>query len=257
MKKIEAILEQYGLNEHEVKAYIGLLKRGPSTILELSKYVKLNRSTTHVAVANLINKGVVSQTSFGERRLVLAEEPERLSILLENEKRELKRKEDIFKDLVSSIYDVVSDVKETTSAQVKYYEGHKSIAKVYDEILMHNEIRAYYQPSILLENGFPENVEKFLNAGKKGHLELWDIQPKTNLDAVQMEMYSIIPKYHFKFFPEGIHFNAMDYLIYEDHIAIVNFDERRKKPICIVIENRLVYENAKVLFDLMWKLLPD
>jgi len=49
----------------------------------------------------------------------------------------------------------------------------------------------------------------------------------------------------------------MDYLIYEDHIAIVNFDEKNRQPICIVIENRLVYEHAKVLFDLMWSLLPD
>lgn len=254
MSKIESFLEQYGLTEYESQSYIGLLKRGPSSIMDLSKFNAINRSTTHIAISSLINKGIVTQSNLGGRRVVIAEPPEKLSILIENEKNELTRKENSLSELVSSIHDMIQNVKETTSTQVKYYEGHKAIAKVYDEILKSSELRSYYQPLKLLD-GFPENFQKFMNAGMDGHIELWDIQPVTSLGNYHMEMYSTLPNFHFKFFPKGIQFNAMDYLIYKDHIAIVNAESKYKLT-CIIIENKFLYENSKVLFDLMWRLLP-
>jgi sugar-specific transcriptional regulator TrmB len=61
MKKIEEQLQLMGLSSTETKVYLGLLKSGKTSILELSKQIKVNRTTTHMAIESLISKGLVNQ----------------------------------------------------------------------------------------------------------------------------------------------------------------------------------------------------
>lgn len=252
MQKIEGYLEQMGLTPLETKVYLGLLEKGASTVLELSKHVKLNRTTTHLTIETLIKKGLATHIQNGSRRQIIPEPPEKLSVLIDQEKWEIKRKEDNLQDIITSIYDTVLNAKENTESQVKYYEGKRAVQNIYDDILRSSEIRAYVNSGEIIDV-FPENFEKFQSVARNGRTEIWDLQEDNYLSRQFTEKVKI-QNYHLKFFPKDIKIHSMDYLIYEDKITIIR---GKPTPLAIVIQNRLLYENAKVLFDLMWRLLPN
>ncbi|MEO6728611.1 MAG: helix-turn-helix domain-containing protein [Candidatus Dojkabacteria bacterium] len=129
-KAVRSYLTEFGLNDKEVVIYLTLLKTGPSTIMDLSRKTGIKRSTTHNNVEELIKKGLVSQTNYGERRMAVAEDPEKLKFLLEQRKWDVNKLEKIMPDIVKSIYEIVPGSKETTKVEVKYYEGERGFKEV-------------------------------------------------------------------------------------------------------------------------------
>jgi HTH-type transcriptional regulator, sugar sensing transcriptional regulator len=248
--KVQMHLEQFGFSENEVKLYIGLLELGASTVLELAKHTKLNRTTTHMNIESLIQKGLVSHLKVGAKRKIIAEPPEKLNILLDQEKIQVKRKEEALPDLIKTIYDSVSNVKENTHSEVKYYEGIRSVSFLYDEILKADVVKSYVNSEKIL-HFFPENTEKFYKAVLRG-CKLWDLQEKNPLLEEIFEKFKEHPNYYIKFFPEDIKIHSMDYLIYEDCIATIQGGDF---PLGIVIKNKFLANNARTLYDLMWRLL--
>lgn len=254
MKKTLQELELLGLTKNEALVYEALVFRGPSTVLQISDYAKINRSTVHFVIESLINKGLLSQSKVGERRVIIAEDPDVLSRTLTEDRRSLEKKEMLLQDLTKVVRDLQFERQKNTSVQLKYYDGNKSIANHYDRILKSREVRAYYSPADL-EKFFPENPEKFYIAGKKGSLQLWDIQISNRKMYEAIERYKDIENFHFKFLLNQSFYDAMDYVIHDGYISIVSVLD--DNPICIVIKNKILFENAKMLFNTMWDLLPD
>lgn len=250
MKKIEVYFEEFGLSPVESKLYLALLEKGPSTILELSKATQVNRTTTHINIESLIKKGLATHIKMGAKRHIIAEPPEKFSTLLAQEKVSIKRKEDSLPDMMKLISNSIANVKENTSSEVRYYEGRDNISNLYDEILKSKEIKSYVNTGKIL-NIFPENNVKFIKAIKKGAI-IWDLQGDGEY-IQSMNEAMVYPNYHVKLFPNGITINSMDYLIHDDSIAIVYGED---SPTAIVIKNKLLAENARILYDLLWGLLP-
>lgn len=129
-KALKSYLVDFGLNDKEISIYISLLQAGPSTIMDLSRKTGIKRSTTHNNVEELIKKGLVSQTNYGERRMVIAEDPEKLKFLLEQRKWDVQKLEKVMPDLVSTIYEMVPQAKTNSKVDVKYYEGERGFKEV-------------------------------------------------------------------------------------------------------------------------------
>lgn len=251
-KKLFSLLNEYGLSQNESRVYIGLLKFGHSTVMELSNRIRMNRSTVHIAANQLVSKGLVSQTKYGERRILIPETPEKLQLLLESEKLNIKRKEEGLHNLIDNIYEQIYAAKNSTEFVVKYIEGRDAVASLYDSILQSQEIRGYYQFEGLTKV-FPENDRKFLEAGQRG-VKVWDIvaDGKDENNIQSHMMYSQTDNVKFKLLPPDMKIGFMDYLIYDQKLAMVYVEG---VPKAIVISNGLLYENAKSLFDLLWRFL--
>lgn len=249
-KNIEGQLMELGLTREEVKIYLNLLNSGPNSITELSKRTKIKRTSTHNYVNTLIQKGIVSQTDFGGRRKVIAEIPDKLKILIDQQKYKIKRLESAFEDTISNIYKMIPEVNENTNVDVKYYEDRSLIEGIYDDILKSKEVRAYVN-SAEIASTFPENFDKFINSVKSGN-EIWDLMVVTNEGKSFEESTLELDNYHVAYFPQNIKLHSMDYLIYDNKITIIQGGE---SPTAIMIQNKFLYENAKVMFDLMWSLL--
>lgn len=251
MKELEAYLNDYGLTPPETRIYLTLLEIGSSTVLELSKKTKLNRTTTHIYIDKLKDKGLITELQVGNRRKIIPEPPEKLKLVIENEKVELRRKEEGIESLINKIYDTITNAKSSSDSSVKYYEGINSISALYDEILQASEIRTYANASEILDI-FPDNTVKFIEAVKKGHI-LWDLMVETP-QAHEFMINCNYPNYFHKYFPKSLKINSMDYLIYGDSIAII---QSRPKLFGIVIKNKYLAENARLMYDLLWGLLPN
>ena len=129
-KTVLGYLQEFGLNDKEITIYLTLLKSGPSTIMDLARKTGIKRSTTHNNVEELIKKGLVSQTNYGERRMVIAENPEKLKFLLEQRKWEVSRLETNMDQIVGEIFQIVPKARENTLSEVKYYIGERGFKEV-------------------------------------------------------------------------------------------------------------------------------
>lgn len=85
MDNLSSELEQLGLTKLESKIYLGPLEKGPSTILNLSRYLKLNRTTVHITVESLVRKGLATELKVGGKRQITEEPPEKLKTIIEND----------------------------------------------------------------------------------------------------------------------------------------------------------------------------
>ncbi|MCA9387326.1 winged helix-turn-helix transcriptional regulator, partial [Candidatus Dojkabacteria bacterium] len=111
-RHIQEFLEEFNLGDREVSIYLTLLKTGPNTIMNLARETGIKRSTTHNNVEELIKKGLISQTNFGERRMVVAEDPEKLKFLMDQKKWRMKKLEDNLDVVIDRINQMVPEARE-------------------------------------------------------------------------------------------------------------------------------------------------
>lgn len=255
-KSIEKFLIDFGLNEKEISIYLALLRSGPSTVMDISRDTAIKRSTTHNTVEELIKKGLVTQTNYGERRMVVAEDPEKLNFLLDQKKWQLKQISDALPQAISQIYNIVPDIKSTTDVEVKYYEGSSAIRSIYREVLKTNELRSYVNINKIFEV-FPENPQLFPAEVDKGHLKMWEIIEDS---PTSREYIKTVDKKNYKYKTFSDKWNSkmfFDYMIFKGHIVIISAEGQPATVKAVMIINDSIYENAKLLFDMMWDLLPE
>ncbi len=249
MKKISKRLQDLGINEIESDIYLYLLETGPSSILEISKGTKIKRSTVHVNVETLKQKGIVTETTEGARRKIVAEPPERLRLILEEKKFEVEKLENSMDKLIEDMKSSIPQLEEKIDVKIKYYEGVEAVRKVYDEILESPEVRAYVNNNEITST-FPENESKFFEASTKRGVKIYDLMLDTQESRSFAKSFLKRAKnYNLKFFPKDTKLNSMDYLIFGDSLALI---QGGNNPSAVIIKNELLSENMRIIFDLLW-----
>ncbi len=255
-KPIKNFLLDFGLTDKEVTVYLTLLKSGPNTIMNLARETGIKRSTTHNTVEELVKKGLVSQTNYGERRMVVAEDPQKLEFLLEQRKWEMKKLEDNMPTIVKTIYDNIPQSKENTKIEVKYYKGKKEVQYVYEQSFKADKYHSFAD----LEKYyglFPGTSDNWVKSFNNKNREAWDIliDTPTARDIVSGMKFE---RYHIKFLPKkniiGT-FDFADYIIFDNKLAIIQLDS--ENPLATVIESESIALSLEALHKSMWEMLPE
>ncbi len=131
---LEKYLQDIGLSEKEAIVYISLLSVENSSVLDLSKKTKLNRSTTYVVLESLAKKGLVTETTVGKKTHYQAEPPERLETYVEQRKIMLDEQAKKLKDVIPQIKSVQREGGEKPI--VKYFEGRDGLVSLNEEFFM-------------------------------------------------------------------------------------------------------------------------
>jgi sugar-specific transcriptional regulator TrmB len=87
--EIKELLGQFGLQNKEDEVYLACLQLGTAPAQEIAKKAGIKRTTAYDVLKNLINKGLISQTQKGSKKLFIAEPPEKLGELLEEKQSKL------------------------------------------------------------------------------------------------------------------------------------------------------------------------
>lgn len=123
---ITKTLIDLGLTENESRVYLAALSLGVSSILRISRVAEVKRTTIYSVIESLKQKGLMSIEVKGFKKYFVAENPQKLEVLLE-EKR--TRFEDSFPQL-QAMYNLRG-----TENSLKYYEGLESVKNVYSQWL--------------------------------------------------------------------------------------------------------------------------
>jgi len=70
----------------------------------------------------------------------------------------------------------------------------------------------------------------------------------------EIELLSKNQNYSYKLMPKDMRLSGQDILIFDGNVAIVNIKETLN---AVVLKSTDYYHNTKVLFDFIWRLLPD
>lgn len=253
-KSVKNFLLDFGLTDKEITVYTTLLKTGPNTIMNLARETNIKRSTTHNTVEELIKKGLVSQTNYGERRMVIAEDPDKLKFLMEQKKWDINKLEKNLPDAINSIYTMVPTVKGESDLGVKYYEGEAGVKLIYSEALKSRELRSYVNFEAVLEV-LPDNGELFLEAQRKNKdLILKEIVVDSPIARQFAAQFAKHENYHYKFAPSSLDITALDILLFDNKVAILSVGKDRKLS-GMIISNEDYSHNMAGVFDFIWEVI--
>jgi sugar-specific transcriptional regulator TrmB len=251
MKKVYDFLKDLGLSEAETKIYVRLLELGQCSITELAHNLVMNRITVHFNVQNLINMGLITHVKQGRSRELTAQPPETLQYLIEQKQTQVKRLQEQYQSSLSMMTGLMpSGNKPHSKFDVKFFQGINGVRAIYKDVLKANEACAYVKVSSI-GSLFPENIALFSDVNHR-NLSLKEIiedSPSSREYVKTMDP----TRYAYKFFPSDWNISVFDYIIFGGKIAMI---AGAQDPNGIIIINDDLYQNAKVLFEMLWNLLP-
>jgi sugar-specific transcriptional regulator TrmB len=242
-EKLLENLREFGLEEHEAKIYLASLSLGPTTILKLSKYGEVKRTTVYEIVDTLERKGLMRKEVHGFKTLYSPEHPEKLKNTLESKNILLSH---LLPELEGKYH------LKGTESSIKYYEGLKSIKNIYDDLLKDLKPHDFYYAISnvtewqgLDEEFFMKNhIEKRAKMVVNTKLIFTDsslAQIRKKNERNFNEEIKIIPK------NTDIH---LDFVITPYKLVMFQLHE---PLIALVIENKSMITAQKAIFELLWE----
>ncbi len=243
---IDKDLQAVGLQEKEAKVYLAALELDKGTAQQIAIKAELKRPTTYVIMEELMRQGLVSSFYEGKKQYFVAENPERLVDILQNQKQDVEKREVYLQSLLPQLQSINNRQKD--KPVVKYYEGKDGVASMIRECNRVNRGKKLF----LLRNDdialstFGKDLTNDL-ASERAANDVFIKQIYTS------EQYS----------PENVSMNEeaiwvsnkdfpvmSDIAIYEDRVRIIDF---KSKLIGVVIESREIAQSFKTMHNLAWK----
>ncbi len=156
-ESLQRMLVRSGLSTHEGAVYLAMLELGPSVVLKIARQSGVKRTTIYAVVESLRAKGLVGVEERGLKKVFVAESPERLERILEEQKNSLQAS---FPEL-QALYSLRGN-----DSVIRYYRGVEAMRSVYDEML--SELRDGDNYYVL---GDPERWDLFDKAYFKKFIE--------------------------------------------------------------------------------------
>ncbi len=260
IEEIKIFLKKIGFSKLEIKIYIKLLEVGTCNVSELAKYTDVPRTNVHRYTDRLIKKGFITQTYRGKYKDLSPEDPKKLEKLINDEKSQLKRDLQRYHDLENQLPNVLNKMntlipktKEKIRIGVKYYEGQKGAIYIYQEAFKSKELRSYVNLA-QVHKAFPKNSELFLKKQKQNKSpkvkEIID-NSKESINIAQK--FAQTTNFQFKIAQIPVSLNAIDILIFDGKVGMVNFAE---PVVGSILKNQDYYINSIALFDFLWENTP-
>ena len=248
MKKtmdIKNTLEQMGLGGKKADVYLAALELGSSSVIEISKKAGIKRTTCYDILLELINEGLISETSKGKKRLFVGEDPEKIQ-------RNLKNKERLFAEILPQLQSI-NNVR-GSKPKIRFYEGKEGLKEVYADTLKYKtEIVGFASDDIMRVLGMDWAMSYLNKRVRKG---IWEkmILPGTELlksefaskDLEQLRFTKLIDP---KKYPFSIEINIYGH----QSVALMS----AKEEIAVIIEGAEIHNTMKLIFELVWDLLPE
>lgn len=150
--EMEDILQKIGLDEHETRLYLALLRIGTTTATKIATETNTDRATTYRFLAALSSRGLVSHVTKNNVKHFTAAAPHKILEDLETLQNE-------YREILPELESLQRTQQEDTNVEV--YKGREGLKTILKDILREK------QPYT-----FIGEVEKFFT-GLKNYGELW------------------------------------------------------------------------------------
>ncbi len=240
-------LQNLGLSENEAKVYLAMLELGPSTMLQIAAKADVNRPTAYVQIERLKKLGLVSTQTKGKKQFFIAENPDQLvSVIEEEAKRTEEKKVELTKILpdLASLFRVAGG-----RPDVRFFEGKEGLQRMREEFLTTNDTEILsISPLDYIEQAFPDRTN---NSYTKKRVEkriqvklLYTSKKGAFLKEAEPEIMSTR-----RFLsPESLP-TSVDITIFDERVAISAFQGKISGTI---IHHPEIANSFRGIFNLLW-----
>jgi sugar-specific transcriptional regulator TrmB len=232
-------LKNAGLSENEAKVYLAALELGETSVYRLAKKSGVKRTTTYLAVENLKEKGLMSESMRDNVIVCYAENPKKLTERLEEKKNALEK---IMPELLA--FTNLIDKK----PKIRYFEGKEAYKEVFSDVLKYPDsemLGTFNEKFWDWENYFteyfmPKRKEKKIWARIlfMDSTELQSISQKINEYLSQVRLVS---SEKFKI--------QIEMVVYgKDKVGFVSYEEE----MAIIVESQKIHDTQKSFFEVIW-----
>jgi sugar-specific transcriptional regulator TrmB len=241
------LLKNTGLSDKEIKIYLKLLEFGDMSVRDLAQATNLNRGTTYDILKVLQEKGLVSYFHKETKQKFVAEPPEKILKLLDDqEDRLIKSKAEVEKIIpeLKSIQDKGGNLPVT-----KYYEDKKGLKTILEDLLMtmaKSSVKEYYAYSA-------KEASDDINEAYPGFTKD-RIKHGISVKAISLAKGGKVSGLDERRWLGTDNETATFILIYNNKCAFISRDAK-SMPVGVLIENQMIFETQREIFLRLWELL--
>jgi sugar-specific transcriptional regulator TrmB len=214
---------------------------------QLLSKTKLKRGNAYYHLDNLEQRGLVEKQIERGRTRFIAKHPEQLELLLAKQKAAIAAAEE---ELVRTLPELRNIFQLTmVKPGVKFYEGKEGIIKIYEQLLQQGKNIDSFEDKGEMSAYIPEYSSEYPSRRVKKNIFNRVIAPADNQinqnDPKFMRETRFVPTAQFPF--------RMDIKISGGLVSLITF--QKDDAVGILIENREVSDNFKILFEMVWGFL--
>jgi sugar-specific transcriptional regulator TrmB len=239
-------LTNLGLNEKEAKVYLALLSINRATAYSVALKSGLKKPTTYVVLEDLVKKGFVLKTPMEKKSLYIAKSPQECISIVQNRINEAK---EILPELLAI------QKKDEGKTLVSYYEGIEGIKEVYNDTLKYSgkEFLAFGSEDVVKSLGY-DWMNQFIKNRVKKNIFVRSILPTTQYFTDELLKKDPEELRSMKFVSQEESPFSIEIDIYGDSkVSLIS----GKEAMGTIIESKEVYDTMKLIFELLWKKLPE
>lgn len=242
---LEKQLETIGLQEKEAKVYLATLELGQATVQQIATKADIKRPTTYFIIEGLMVRGLVASFIRGKRQYFVAENPERLLALLDEERQAIDSREERLKTFLPQLKSLNN--RHLGKPVVKYYEGKEGIVAMVHEHTKRSSGQSLYAAYSrdAVEGGLGVDVLQKMREDRAKH----KITARRIYTYSKGDMPGITAMEAHRLSEEEFPVTC-DIAIYEDMVRVASFKDRM---IGVVIEDKEIARSFRAIYDLAWK----
>ncbi len=244
LNEILTLLEEYGLDNNEREVFLFLVGKNQLTAYQIANGTKIHKSTCYDILERLIQKGFVSKSKKGNKKIYTINEISKVI-------GRIKTKEAILQKLIPEIQKI--EIKE--ESYVKYSDSRGSYQEI-DNKIYHLAKEGKLTFVYILSNGsnltttgtiiLVEKLIKELSKSKKmKKIDAKGIWDKKFMEDKFMKQFNIIGENRFlEYLP-----TKATTIIFDNHLAFLFFNSNDN---VIEIKNKFISEEMKTYFEYLW-----
>jgi len=245
----ENSLQKMGLSEKEAKVYLASLSLGASPVQKIAEEAKVNRATTYVMIESLTERGLMGSFEKGKKTLFVAQPPEHLQHLLNEEMARVEKKKSVLVEILPQLKEILALAGERPT--VTLFEGKNGLREIHEDLIKFGK-----------KSG---SIDNFAAVDDARELVLFD-EMENHWDRIAKNQIRVRVIYTQSGPAEKIPDNLKPYwqerrvskekfpfhgevVVYGDKVALLSF---RGEILGILIESKEISQTLKTLFDLAW-----
>lgn len=247
-------MKQLNFSEKETKTYLALLESGSARASDISRMTELNRTTTYDCLASLIKKGLVSKYKKKSATFFSVLEPNELLDYLDREKEENSKEFDKKKKKLSSLIPQLVSLQSMPNSRpmIKFFEGEKGMREAYEDTLhAKGKILAYANVQTM-HQGLPNLFPEYYKRRAKSKIFIHAISPN-NISAIERSKKDQEEMRKIRFLPSSEMTFSPEINIYNNKMLVVSWKEK----MAIVIESKELADLQRLIFNIVWDILPE
>jgi sugar-specific transcriptional regulator TrmB len=246
---VHTVLTRLGLTQYQAQVYQVCLLRGEATIMELAKLTGITRTTVYGVADELVSRGLLRFIQKGAHRIYSAEDPKKLSILVDSTRRAAEEKAVFLGSVLPALS--MQFAGATTKPRVSYYEGQAEVRQIYENFLTSGakEVLFVGEATTIQRAVGEQFLKKVVKQRIKLNIPTRGI--RTEATEVKEPLYDTKPSNlrKIRFAPKG--FQSPTYIgIYLNKVFFIS---SIKESYGVLVESKDLSDTMRSWFEVLWR----